>query len=95
VIAGDVFIYLGDLAPVFAETRRVIEPGGIFCFSTERAADDQQYELRASSRFGHSEPYVRRLAADNGFEIIDIENKPLRNEKHKSIDGLFAYLRAP
>ena len=63
VVAGDVFIYIGDLAPIFEGVRRVIEPGGIFCFSTERADDVHQYELRASARFAQSERYVRRLAA--------------------------------
>jgi predicted TPR repeat methyltransferase len=95
VISGDVFIYLGDLAPVFDATRAVIEPGGIFCFSTERADDAHDYELRASSRFGHSERYVRALATQHGFETVSIASRHLRNEKHQSIEGLFAYLRAP
>ena len=95
VIAGDVFIYIGDLAPVFEGVRRVIEPGGIFCFSTERADDVHQYELRASARFAQSERFVRRLAAEHGFEVIALESGHLRNEKQQSIEGLFAYLKAP
>ena len=95
VVAGDVFIYIGDLAPVFEGVRRVIEPGGVFCFSTERADDVHQYELRASTRFAHSDRYVRRLAAEQGFDVLAIESGHLRNEKQQSIEGLFAYLKAP
>ena len=35
VVAADVFVYLGALEPVFSGVRRVLEPGGVFCFSVE------------------------------------------------------------
>jgi predicted TPR repeat methyltransferase len=34
-VAADVFVYLGALEPVFGGVRRVLEPGGVFCFSVE------------------------------------------------------------
>ena len=95
VIAGDVFIYVGDLAPVFEGVRRVMAPGGVFCFSIERADDVHLYELRASSRFAHSERFVRRLAAEHGFDVVALESGHLRNEKGQSIEGSFVYLKAP
>lgn len=39
VIAADVFIYLGSLAPVFSEAARVLRPGGTFCFTVEAAGE--------------------------------------------------------
>ena len=95
VVAADVFIYIGDLAPVFEGIARVLEPGGIFCFSTERADDDKDYELRTSLRYGQSERYVRRLASGYGFEVADVLRHPLREDKQASIAGLYAYLRKP
>ena len=95
VVAGDVFIYIGDLDPVFAGVRKVLEPGGVFCFSTERADDDKDVELRTTMRFAHSEPYVRRLAAAHGLEIVDIQRRALREERQVMLDGLYAYLAAP
>ena len=95
VIAGDVFTYVGDLAPVFEGVRRVMAPGGVFCFSIERADDVHLYELRASSRFAQSERFVRRLAAEHGFDVVALESGHLRNEKGQSIEGSFAYLKAP
>ena len=94
VVAADVFIYIGDLDRVFGGVRRVLEPGGIFCFSTERADDDKDFELRTSLRYGQSERYVRRLAAQQGFEVLDVLQRPLRDDKQQSIDGLYAYLSA-
>jgi predicted TPR repeat methyltransferase len=44
VIAADVFIYLGDLAAVFAGVRRVLEPGGLFAFSAERADEAHDWQ---------------------------------------------------
>ena len=94
VVAADVFIYIGDLERVFGGVRRVLEPGGIFCFSTERADDDKDFELRTSLRYGQSERYVRRLAAQHGFEVLDVLQRPLRDDKQQSIEGLYAYLSA-
>ena len=95
VVAADVFIYIGDLAPVFEGIARVLEPGGIFCFSTERADDERDFELRTSLRYGQSERYVRRLASEYGFEVVDTLQHPLREDKQASIAGLYAYLRKP
>jgi predicted TPR repeat methyltransferase len=39
VVAADVFVYLGALEPVFEGVKRVLQPGGVFCFSVE-AWDD-------------------------------------------------------
>ena len=35
VVAADVFVYLGALEPVFQGVKRVLGPGGVFCFSVE------------------------------------------------------------
>lgn len=95
VIAADVFIYVGDLAPVFAGVRRVIETGGLFCFSLELAQHDKgaDFELQPTLRFAHSEGYARRLAAEHGFEVAGMKYTPLRQDQRKAIDGLFVFLR--
>ena len=95
VVAADVFIYIGDLSRVFAGVRRVAEPGGLFCFSLEVAHQekDADFELQPTLRFAHSERYVRRLAAEHGFEVIGTKHAPLRQDQRKAIDGLFISLR--
>lgn len=95
VVAGDVFIYVGDLARVFAGVGRVMEPGGLFCFSLEVTDKDgdADFKLQPSLRFAHSERYARRLAAEHGLEVIGMKYAPLRQDQQKPIDGLFVSLR--
>jgi predicted TPR repeat methyltransferase len=39
IIAADVFVYIGELAPLFRECRRVLVPGGIFIATFEDALE--------------------------------------------------------
>lgn len=93
--AADVFIYVGDLDAVFAGVRRVLTPGGVFCFSVELAGGDAGYELRPSQRYAHSHRYVRELAARHGFAVMEFVHEAVREEQRKPVEGLFAYLSAP
>ncbi|HYP70525.1 MAG TPA: tetratricopeptide repeat protein [Variovorax sp.] len=95
VMAGDVFIYVGDLAAVFAGVQRVTLPGGLFCFSLEVAQQDKgvEFELQPTLRFAHSESYARRMAAEHGFEVVRMLYTPLRRDQRNAIDGLFVFLR--
>ncbi|RZL66045.1 MAG: methyltransferase domain-containing protein [Variovorax sp.] len=93
VLAADLFIYIGDLAPVFAGVRRVIAPRGVFCFSAELADNDKQdFQLLNSLRFAHSERYLHALAARHGFEVLRADQAPIREEQRMSIPGIFMYL---
>ena len=92
VVAADVFIYLGDLAPVFAGVRRALRAGGRFAFSVE-AGEAQDCELAATRRYRHSRPYLERLAAEHGFDVDAIENGVLRREAGSPVHGHLALLR--
>lgn len=107
VLAADVFIYVGDLEPVFAALPRVMPAGGVFCFSAElcaeRAAHEKAasgvapggsagFELMPSLRYAHSEHYLQDLAARHGFDITRLVREPVREEQRETIDGLFVYL---
>lgn len=93
VLAADVFIYLGDLAPVFAGVRRVLRPGGLFAFSVEAAASG--VELGAQLRYRHGEDHLRALAAAQGLAVLRLEPAVLRHEQQQPIAGHLALLRAP
>ncbi len=93
VISADVFIYLGDLAPVFAGVRRALRAGGRFAFSVE-ASDQQEWELAATRRYRHSRHYLERLAAEHGFDVEAMEKAVLRREAGNPVDGHLALLRA-
>lgn len=97
VAAADVFIYLGDLAPVFAGVRRVLAPGGVFAFSVEALAESEGegYALQPSLRYAHAEAYLRRLAAAHGLAVQAMAPTVLREDQRRPIHGRVAALRAP
>ncbi len=94
VLAADVFIYVGDLARVFAGVRRVMA-SGVFCFSVETlpTTDDADFRLLPSLRYAHSTDYILRLAATHGFSPISLVPGPVREEQRAAIDGLYVCLR--
>lgn len=93
VLAADVFIYIGDLAPVFEAVRRVLEPGGVFCFSAECASrEDLDFELLPSLRYAHSQRYLAELAQRHGFKARRMVERPIREEQRRQVAGRFVYL---
>lgn len=92
VVSADVFIYIGDLVPVFAKVRRALRDNGLFCFSIE-ASPDKDYVLRESFRFAHSVAYIERLARQNRFAIEAFEPVVVRQDGDSPIDGYLAVLR--
>jgi predicted TPR repeat methyltransferase len=92
VIAADVFVYFGDLAPLFTYIRRVMRAGSRFAFSVERA--DGDCELAPTRRYRHTRPYLERVAATTGFVIEYIETCVLRRDDGQDVEGFLAQLRA-
>lgn len=93
VLAADVFIYVGDLAPIFDALHRVMDGAGTFCFSAELARHDSTgFELLPSLRYAHSEDYLRRLAAKYGFDVAKVLRSAIREDQREVIEGLFCYL---
>ena len=86
-VAADVFVYIGDLAPVFQAVHRALRHDGRFCFSVE-AGDDADYTLRPSNRYAHSRAYLERLAASTGFAVLAIEALTARQENTAPIAAL-------
>ena len=107
VVAADVFVYLGALEPVFQGVKRVLGPGGVFCFSVEAwdeasdlasnrersSAEIPGYVLRPTLRYAHSEAYVRSLARAAGFEVCATQRHALRQDHGATVEGLCAWLR--
>lgn len=88
VLAADVFIYVGELADVFGEVRRVLLPGGLFAFSVEAAADDQPAMLGPQLRYRHGLDALHALAGSTGFDVQAVQRRTLRHEQQQAIEGL-------
>ena len=95
VLAADVFIYVGELEPVFARLERAMAEG-VFCFSVESLDGDgagDGVRLLPSLRYAHSQDYLERLAARHGFEVAAMKHAPVRQEQRQAVEGLYVILR--
>ena len=91
-VAADVLVYVGDLTPVFRALRGALRDGGLFAFSVEVGACEEPV-LRASSRYAHSDGYLRKMAADFGFAIESLDAQVLRYDDGAPIDGYLVLMR--
>lgn len=91
VVAADVFVYLGDLDPVFRASARALESGGLFAFTVQRGAG-ADYELGADLRYAHSADYLRRLAAARDFRVASLVDASTRKDAGRDVPGLAAVM---
>ena len=89
VLAADVFIYIGELAPVFAAVARVLAPEGFFALSVE-GIDEGNYRLLSSGRYAQSPDYLRSLAARYGLAERNMERTRIRCEGRGHAEGWLA-----
>jgi len=92
VLAADVFIYVGELSPIFPALRRLLTVGGCLAFTVEKAAEGRDLELLPSLRYAHSAAYIRRLAGEAGFTVDRMFRAPIRNDQSGAVQGLYCYL---
>jgi predicted TPR repeat methyltransferase len=88
VTAADVFIYVGALEAVMTTIAGMLAGDGLFAFSVETLTGEGDFALQPSRRYAHSESYVRRLLADNGFSILSLATKPIRQDRREPVEGL-------
>lgn len=91
VTAADVFIYVGALDGVVKNVAGMLAENGLFVFSVEKlgnAGGDGDFALQPSRRYAHSETYVRSVLTDNGFSIVSLETKIIRQDRRQAVEGL-------
>lgn len=88
VTAGDVLTYMGDLKPLFREVAGKVKFGGLLCFSISKNVYNQNdYYLTSSGRFAHTVAYIHRLLKYCGFEVVKQEERVLRREGVRDVEG--------
>jgi predicted TPR repeat methyltransferase len=88
LVAADVLVYIGDLAPVFQAAAGALAPGGLFAATVERAPEEAGFTLGPARRYAHGERYVRESAAAAGLTVRLIEPCTPRREKGVGVPGL-------
>jgi predicted TPR repeat methyltransferase len=92
IVAADVFVYVGDLKPVFSVARLALRGGGCFAFSVEEHAGAEEFVLRSSGRYAHSRAGIEALARSHGFTTNEVTPSTLRQESGEDMRGLLVIL---
>lgn len=96
ILAADVFVYMGELAPLFRECFRVLAPGGIFIATFEDVLGrSETWKLEHSGRYTHALPYLERIAAEAGFANIIAGPIVLRQEYGEPVQSLLVSFETP
>jgi len=94
ILAGDLFIYTGDLGHVFPAAARALRPGGLFAFSLERH-DGEGFVLHSKVRFAHSLPYIRELSHRHRLAELQVREITLRKSGPDDVPGWIVVLQKP
>lgn len=94
VIAADVLIYFGDLAPVTKAAFTSLKPGGIFAFTVE-ASPSEPFILQDNGRFAHGERHLRDCAEAASFQLTLCAAISTRREKNQPVAGYLCILTRP
>lgn len=83
VLAADVYVYVGDLAPHFKAVRSTLN--GLLAFTVQSGAAG--FTLGEDLRFAHSESYLRATLNANGFTLRLLEPCVTRQDAGKAVEG--------
>lgn len=87
VIAADVFVYLGDLAPAFHQSARVLKHGGLLAF-TVQSHDGEGIAVGQDRRFAHGESWIREKLGEAGLKPVLVEAQSTRIDRGRPVPGL-------
>jgi len=89
ILAADVLVYVGDLAPVLRAAAGALAAGGVLAL-TVQAEEAVDFMLGADQRFSHSPSYVTRCLIAAGLTVMGLTPGSFRREKNADVPGLLA-----
>jgi predicted TPR repeat methyltransferase len=92
IVAADVLLYFGDLAPFFSAAANALRPGGLLLLSVE-ATTQADFTLLPTQRFAHSLPYLNHLATASRLTVESTHQATLRRESNKDVPGYLLLAR--
>jgi len=92
IVAADVLVYFGDLAPPLRAAAHALRPGGVLVLSTERGPPGG-FSLEPSGRFSHDPRYVLAVAAGSGLQTIESGELSYRAEGGAPVASTIVCLR--
>jgi predicted TPR repeat methyltransferase len=91
IVAADVLVYIGDLAPLFAAAASALTAEGLFGFTVQKH-EGEGFILGGDLRHHHSARYLRAAAGSNGFSILQLAECITRKDAGEDVPGLVAVL---
>ena len=102
IAAADVFVYIGNLSPIFSRACQILRNNDVLIFTVEEnvnvnnnidastSKEDDGWFLQKSGRFAHSERYIRKLieAECIDLKIVSLEKITPRYENELPIKGM-------
>lgn len=92
IVAADVLVYFGDLAPLMQQVSAHLHAGGWFACSVEIHAG-AGFVLQTSSRYAHAASYMEEVALAAGLAIVVRVMAILRYDGGKPVNGTVMVLR--
>jgi predicted TPR repeat methyltransferase len=94
VLAADVFVYMGDLAPAITRAAAVLERAGLIAFTVQTLPETmmagEDIKVGHDKRFVHSASYVRRVLDEAGLQVELIDEASTRFDEGVPVPGLVA-----
>ena len=84
VTCSDALYHLTDLSGFFAGAAACLVPGGFLAISADPCTDEWEVRATMLGGYAHSRRHLRRLAAENGLEEVDI-----RIREHRAHPGFY------
>jgi len=92
IVASDMLLYLGDLAPLFAAVHQALRPGGRFAFTVDLLEGAGDYHLTPWVHFAHSHTYLQRVAAKTHLQEVGVKEVMFPRNDGKQAAGLVIVL---
>ncbi len=86
LVSGDVFIYWGDLQPLFLALKTALNSGAYLAFSCEECKGES-FTLSATGRYQHSFHYIQTLLEQTGFTLLTESAVSLRQQQGEAVAG--------
>jgi predicted TPR repeat methyltransferase len=91
LLAADVLVYVGDLAPVLRLSRRVLRSEGIFALTLQEGESD--FCVGPDLRYAHAPAYVCEVAEKSGFAVAIMAKGTFRRDAGEEVPGLIVVLK--
>lgn len=94
IVAADMLVYLGDLAPLFNAMRPLLAKGGLFAATVEQHDSAENWYLQPQRRYAHRMDYLEHLAKTHGLRLQQLAPCTPRTENGLPVKGLLLVMQS-